>query len=81
MGVAGKSEIPFIYAKLEFSFAVLNLTNIFSNDVQSRHWADGDMNFPPSKSQGRTVMTSDFMEPVNGFLQYDSLIWNELKVS
>ena len=51
-----------------------------SNDVQDRHWDNGDLNFPPSKSQRRTVMTSDFVDSVSGFLEYKDSVWNELKV-
>ena len=53
----------------------------YSNDVQSRYWDNGELNFPPSKSQGRTVMTSDFLEPISGFLEYQDVIWAELKVN
>ena len=49
-----------------------------SNDVQARHWDDGNMNFPPSKSQGRTVMTSDFVEPIGGFLEYSEEVWSDM---
>ena len=51
-----------------------------SNDVQARHWDNGDLNFPPSKSQGRTVMSSDFIDSVAGFLEYKDSVWDELKV-
>ena len=37
------------------------------------------MNFPPHKSQGRTVMTSDFIDVVDGFLEYDDEAWSEVK--
>ena len=47
-----------------------------SNDVQARHWDDGHMNFPPAKSQGRTVMTSDFVDPIGGFVQYSDEVWS-----
>ena len=50
-----------------------------SNDVQSRYWDNGELNFPPSKSQGRTVMTADFLEPISGFLEYKDDVWSELK--
>ena len=50
-----------------------------SNDVQTRYWDNGELNFPPSKSQGRTVMTSDFLEPIGGFLEYNDDIWAEMK--
>ena len=37
--------------------------------------------FPPAKSQGRTVMTSDFVEPVWGFMQYNDAVWSSMKVN
>ena len=37
------------------------------------------MNFPPPKSQGRTVMTSDFVTILDGFLSYKEDVWNSLK--
>ena len=52
-----------------------------SNDVQPRHWDNGDLNFPPAKSQGRTVMTSDFIDPIGGFVQYNDEIWDQMKVN
>ena len=54
---------------------------IGSNDVQTRYWDNGELNFPPSKSQGRTVMTSDFVEPIGGVLEYNDAIWAEMKVN
>ena len=52
----------------------------FSNDVQPRYWDNGDLNFPPAKSQGRTVMSSDFVEPITGFVQYSEIVWTAMKV-
>ena len=37
------------------------------------------MNFPPPKSQGRTVMTSDFATILDGFLQYNNKAWEKIK--
>ena len=39
------------------------------------------MNFPPHKSQGRTVMTSDFIDVMGGFLEYTEDSWNKIKTS
>ena len=44
-----------------------------------RWWADGSMNFPPPKSQGRTVMTSDFVTILDGFLRYNDEEWDRIK--
>ena len=65
-----------------FPIKKMSITNVlFSNDVQNRHWDNGEMNFPPAKSQGRTVMTSDFVEPVWGFMQYNDTVWSSMKVN
>ena len=53
----------------------------FSNDIQNRYWNNGDLNFPPAKSQGRTVMTSDFIEPIGGIIEYDETSWKIMKVN
>ena len=37
------------------------------------------MNFPPPKSQGRTVMTSDFTTILDGFLKYSDKSWESVK--
>ena len=37
------------------------------------------MNKPPNKSQGRTVMTSDFIDVLDGVLRYNDEVWEELK--
>ena len=39
------------------------------------------MNFPPPKSQGRTVMTSDFVTILDGFLSFKDDSWNSLKLT
>ena len=46
-----------------------------------RWWADKTMNFPPPKSQGRTVMTSDFATILDGLLSYNDEAWELLKNS
>ena len=38
-----------------------------SNETDSRLWTDGTDNFPPQKSQGRMIMSSDFVS-VDGLL-------------
>ena len=37
------------------------------------------MNFPPHKSQGRTVMTSDYVDVVHGVLRYNDEAWEIVK--
>ena len=37
------------------------------------------MNFPPPKSQGRTVMTSDFVTILDGALHYNDEAWKVAK--
>jgi hypothetical protein len=37
------------------------------------------MNKPPNKSQGRSVMTSDFVEPLGGVVRYNDEVWDEIK--
>ena len=46
-----------------------------------RHWADHTMNVLPTKSMGRTVMTSDFVSIKDGFLRYNDEVWEEVKNS
>ncbi|EEQ99708.1 hypothetical protein Pmar_PMAR010971 [Perkinsus marinus ATCC 50983] len=41
-----------------------------SNDVQRRYWSDGSFVALPTKSMGRTVMTSDFLSEIYGFIKY-----------
>ncbi|KAF4731620.1 hypothetical protein FOZ62_013847 [Perkinsus olseni] len=41
-----------------------------SNDVQRRYWSDKSFSKLPTKSQGRTIMTSDFLSEVYGFVKY-----------
>ncbi|KAF4710226.1 hypothetical protein FOZ63_005897 [Perkinsus olseni] len=41
-----------------------------SNDQQKRYWSDGFNAVLPKKSQGRTVMTSDFLSEVFGFIRF-----------
>ena len=50
-----------------------------STNVLFRWWADGSMNFPRPKSQGRTVMTSDFVTILDGFLKYNDEAWESIK--
>ena len=42
-------------------------------------WVDDSMCFPPNKSQGRNVMTSDFIEPISGVVRYSDEVWAEIK--
>ena len=44
-------------------------------------WADDNMNTPPTKSQGRSVMTCDFVEPLGGVVKYNNKAWEVLKES
>ena len=44
-----------------------------------RNWGDGNMNYPPAKSQGRTVMTADFATILDGFLQFNDAEWDAIK--
>jgi hypothetical protein len=37
------------------------------------------MNYPPPKSQGRTVMTSDFVTLYDGILGYNQEEWDKVK--
>ena len=37
------------------------------------------MNKPPNKSQGRSVMTSDFVESLGGVVRYHDEVWDEIK--
>ena len=37
------------------------------------------MNTPPNKSQGLSVMTSDFVEPLGGVVRYNDEAWEEVK--
>ena len=37
------------------------------------------MNYPPHKSQGRTIMTSDYVDVVHGVLRYTDEAWEEVK--
>ena len=37
------------------------------------------MNFPPPKSQGHRVMTSDFVTILDGFLPFKDDVWSSLK--
>jgi hypothetical protein len=37
------------------------------------------MNYPPHKSQGRTVMTSDYVDVLHGVLRYDDEAWERVK--
>ena len=46
-----------------------------------RWWADENMNYPPPKSQGRTVMTSDFVTILDGVLAYNDEEWERVKDS
>ena len=57
-----------------------NVICLFSNDIQKRYWDDGTSNVPPAKSQGRTGMTSDFIDPISGFVEIKEEIWDVLKV-
>ncbi|KAF4646486.1 hypothetical protein FOZ61_005762, partial [Perkinsus olseni] len=41
-----------------------------SNDQQKRYWSDGTNTVLPKKSQGRTIMTSDFLSEVFGFVKF-----------
>ena len=41
-----------------------------SNDVQRFFWGDNAMNFPPPKSRGMRIMSSDFVDELHGYLQY-----------
>ncbi|KAF4701499.1 hypothetical protein FOZ62_000378, partial [Perkinsus olseni] len=41
-----------------------------SNDQQKRYWSDGTNTVLPKKSQGRTIMTSDFLSEVFGFIKF-----------
>ncbi|KAF4738156.1 hypothetical protein FOZ62_009129, partial [Perkinsus olseni] len=41
-----------------------------SNDVQKRYWSNGEFTAPFHKGSGRTVMTSDFMSEIFGFIKY-----------
>ncbi|KAF4695818.1 hypothetical protein FOZ60_003414 [Perkinsus olseni] len=43
-----------------------------SNDVQRRYWSDKSFSKLPTKSQGRTIMTSDFLSEVYGFIKYSA---------
>ena len=36
------------------------------------------MNFPPHKSQGRTVMTSDYVDVLHGVLRYSDEAWESV---
>ena len=53
--------------------------NLLCKFSKFRAWADDSMNFPPNKSQGRTVMTSDYIDPVNGVLCYSDEAWEIVK--
>ena len=48
-------------------------------DIYYSYWADPNMNYPPVKSPGRTVMTSDFVTIVGGVVRYNDNTWNDLK--
>ena len=37
------------------------------------------MNKPPNKSQGRGVMTSDFIEVLSGVVRYNDEVWEKIK--
>ena len=50
-----------------------------SNDVQRFFWGNDDMNFPPPKSRGIKVMSSDFVDELHGYLQYSDEVWPEVK--
>ena len=39
------------------------------------------MNFPPPKSQGRTVMTSDFATILDGLVSYNDEAWESVKTT
>ena len=51
----------------------------FFNNLISRFWADESMNNLPVKSQGRTVLTSDFVTIVDGVLRFNDLVWERKK--
>ena len=86
MDVFIESDTPFSKfggrggTEMETGHTLICDNTCFSNDVQSRYWDNGDLNVPPAKSDGRTVMTSDFIDPIGGFMQYDDSIWSNLKV-
>ena len=53
-----------------------------SNDVEKVYWGDNTMNFLPPKSQGMSIMSSDFITPLDdGYLHYNESAWNEIKKS
>ena len=37
------------------------------------------MNYPPHKSQGMTVMTSDYVDVLHGVLRYTDEAWEEVR--
>ena len=39
------------------------------------YWDDGTSNFPPPKSHGTTVMTSDFFSEKDGFIAFSDAAW------
>ena len=43
------------------------------------YWGDESMNFPPNKSQGRTFMTSDYVDVLHGVLRYTDEAWEIAK--
>ena len=49
--------------------------NILFFTFLSRYWDNGTGNFPPPKSNGSTVMTSDFFTEEGGNLAYDDATW------
>ena len=59
--------------------ACLKILLVLKLILLNRWWADGSMNFPPPKSQGRTVMTSDFCTILDGFLDYNDEEWDKIK--
>ena len=44
-----------------------------------RYWSDGSGNFPPPKSLGATVSSSDFVSEETGVLRYDDATWETVK--
>ena len=42
---------------------------------ENRFWDDGTSNYPPPKSQGSTVMTSDFFSEKDGLVAYSDAAW------
>ena len=44
-----------------------------------RSWGDDTMNYLPVKSDGRTVMTADFVTVLDGPLGYNADVWEIVK--